>query len=90
MNSWLITIKPFDSESKNKLEVFNESIVLLLAYFGFLFTNYVDKPTSKHIFGYVYLAVLGFGLMVNISVMAFYTIRDFIIKRRALKNKKIV
>ena len=41
MLSWLIIVMPLDEKSKNYLEMTNEFLILILGYYGFLFTDYV-------------------------------------------------
>ena len=41
MLSWLIIVMPLDEKSKNYLEMSNEFLILILGYYGFLFTDYV-------------------------------------------------
>ena len=41
MLSWLIIVKPLDEKSKNYLEMANEFLIVILGYYGFLFTDYV-------------------------------------------------
>lgn len=67
--SWLIIVWPFDSDFKNYLECFNESIVLVMSYLGFLLSDFVESPISRYNFGYLFIGVIGFGLLVNIIVM---------------------
>ena len=40
MLSWLILVKPLDSNSKTYLEMANEFLILILGYFGFLFQHH--------------------------------------------------
>jgi hypothetical protein len=41
MLSWLIIVMPLDEKSKNYLEMANEFLIVILGYYGFLFTDYV-------------------------------------------------
>lgn len=48
MLTWQITVKPLDTIGKNYLDNANEFLVLILGYFGFLFTGYVGDPIYRH------------------------------------------
>lgn len=87
MLTWLIQVKPFDAEYKNKLECFNEFIVLVMSYIDFLFTDYVDNPVLRYTFGYFYIGIIAFGLLVNVTTMGAATIADFVKACKRRKNK---
>jgi hypothetical protein len=78
MLAWLIIFWPFDTNFKNYLECANEFIILMMSYFGFLFTDYVANPVSRYSFGYLYLAIIGTGLLLNIVVMGSTTVMDIV------------
>jgi len=90
MLTWLIQFKPFDTGYKNKLECFNEFIVLVMSYIDFLFTDYVDNPVSRYTFGYFYIGIIAFGLLVNVITMGAATIADCAkaCKRRKYKSSE--
>ena len=90
MLSWLVLVKPFDSMHKNYLECTNEYIVLILAYFGFLFTDYVDNPIARYTFGFLYIGLVALGLAVNVLSMAYQTTNEFLKVYRRWRQKKSV
>jgi hypothetical protein len=69
MLSWLLLVKPFDSQFKNYLESTNEFIVLILSYFGFLFSDYVENPVARYSFGFLYISLIALGLVLNVLAM---------------------
>lgn len=78
MLAWQITVKPLDTIGKQYLENANEFLVLILGYFGFLFTGYVGDPIYRHKFGYLYLGLLAAGLIINLIFAVYTTIKDLI------------
>jgi len=90
MLSWLILVKPFDSEFKNYLECTNESIVLVLSYFGFLFSDYVESPIARYSFGFFYLGLIALGLAINFLGMVWQTSTELLKVYRRWRHKKLV
>lgn len=69
MLCWLLINKPFDTRWKNWLECMNEFIILMMSYFGFLFSDFVASPIARYSFGYLYIGIILFGLVVNVVAM---------------------
>lgn len=78
MFCWLIVYHPFDAKWKNWLECMNEGIILLMSYFGFLFSDYVQSPVARYSFGYLYIAIILAGLLVNAVAMVISSIYDLV------------
>ena len=78
MLSWLLTVRPLDTHNKNYLEMVNEFLILILGYFGFLFTDYVGDPVTRYSFGYLYISLLAFTLFLNICNLGFTSVHDLI------------
>jgi hypothetical protein len=85
MICWLADERPYDEKYKNNLEIANEFLVLILSYFGFLFTDYVPNPVIRYKFGYFYIALLALGLLMNLSTMLSFSILNWIRLRRVKK-----
>jgi len=90
MLSWLVLIKPFDSKFKNYLECTNEAIVLVLAYFGFLFSDYVESPVMRYQFGFFYIGLIALGLSINVLALLWQTFADLLTVYRRWRHKKSV
>lgn len=90
MLSWLILVRPFDSQFKNYLECTNETIVLILAYLGFLFSDYVESPVARYSFGFFYIGLIALGLAINILGMVWQTTTDLMKIYRRWRQKKSV
>ena len=78
MLSWLVIIRPFDTKLKNYLERVNEGIVLVMSYVGFLFSDYVESPVMRYRFGFFYISLIAFGMVVNVLLMVYQFICEFI------------
>ena len=87
---WLAHERPYDERYKNNLEIANEYFVLVLSYFGFLFTDYVPNPVIRYKFGYVYIALLAFGLLMNLGTMVTFSIFNWLRLRRIKKNRLMI
>ena len=92
MLSWLIQVKPFDATYKNYLETFNEFIILSLSYIDFLFTDFVEDPVARYSFGYIYISIIAFGLLINVITMGTASLIDLVraCKRRMNRRKTVV
>jgi len=90
MLSFLVTVRPFDTHLKNYLEYFNEGIVLVMSYLGFLFSDYVESPVVRYRFGFFYISLIALGLVFNVFVMIFQTIKEFLMTYRRWRSKKSV
>lgn len=90
-------VKPFEEPVLNKLEVFNESCILLAATHLFWFTDFVADPETQYACGWSIIGVSVFNIIVNMIVMvkasfrqmkigfyeARYKYREWLIKWRA-------
>ena len=51
--------KPFKSRSRNTVEILEESVIIVLMYHMFCFTDWIDDPMLQFVLGY---SVIGFVL----------------------------
>ena len=51
--------KPFKSRSRNKVEILEESVIIVLMYHMFCFTDWIDDLLLQFVLGY---SVIGFVL----------------------------
>lgn len=71
MISFLISVKPFTEAYLNRMEIFNESTLLVSSYFMFLFTDFVDDVRLRATLGWVYIGIIGVMIGVNWACMIF-------------------
>lgn len=75
--------------ANNFVQIFNESVVLLIVISLVLFTDFVPNPVDRYDLGYALLYIIAFNIAVNITVLIFTIVykiysacRSFFIKRR--------
>jgi hypothetical protein len=94
MMSWFMLVYPLETMAKNYLEMSNEFLIMILGYYGFLFTDYVGDPELRYTFGYIYIGILAGGLVLNVINLVFTSLVDFVrwckYRRHILRQKKIV
>ena len=78
MLCWLLTVKPLESKSKNRLECINEYFILLFTYWQLMFTNFVPVAVTRYLFGYVYLGLLGLLVLTNVGITVHSIFSEFI------------
>jgi len=92
--SWLILVHPLDTMAKNYLEMSNEFLILILGYYGFLFTDYVGDPTMRYTFGYIYIGILAGGLLLNAINLVYTSLVDLVswckYKLYIMRQKKLL
>ena len=67
---------PFESKSQNRLEIFNEVILLSILYQYSLLTFYVDDYKIKKKVGYVMVSLIALVCIVNYGIVIFRLIAD--------------
>ena len=67
---------------------FNNSLVLILSYFPFLFTNLVPDPEARYQAGWIFVGLTAFLVVTNLVVVVKSTIVDTIeeARRRAVEQ----
>ena len=61
---------------------FNNSIVLVLSYFPFLFTNMVPDPETRYKAGWIFIVLIAFMVVVNLIVVVQGTVVETIEEAR--------
>ena len=76
----------------NKMEIFNEAVVLFLSYMLWAFTDYQDYPEVKFDSGWVYVFIIFLMVFFNFSVMIYLSVvlpvKAWWAKRKAAKHAK--
>jgi hypothetical protein len=76
MLSFTVHVRPTTTGNLEMLEIFNEGLVLLCAYYIFLFTDYITDPVMRYQFGWGYIGLLGFGLIFNFMNLVISSLSD--------------
>lgn len=73
----------------NRLEIFNETSVLLVSYHLYYFTDFIDDPVLKYEIGWMIIAVTLLNIVVNIGVIVWLVIKSLsvVIKKLFYKCK---
>ena len=79
-------ILPFKDMLLNKLEIFNESTVILVIIGCLAFTDFLQDAELKHTMGWVVIGIILFNILLNIYIMMRTTYRA--IKEKCIKWKR--
>ena len=89
---YFISVQPMVDSLNNFIHIFNEIVVLIATQSMFLFTNYVDDPVIRYKFGFYFIYLIGFNIVMNLAVLVislckvFYGgIKSWLIKRSKKK-----
>ena len=74
-----------ESDIFDFLAIFNESILLVISYLLFLYTDYVPDPEMRYNFGNIYLYLLYINFSVNLVLLVVEIIRQM--KREFMRCK---
>lgn len=92
-----ITQKPYIVIMLNKMEIFNESTILLLAYLTFGFSDYQDDPEAIFNVGWAYCGIIIANILINFFTICYVSIylpilrycRGHDLRRREYLRKKL-
>lgn len=70
---YLGSTKPFNTQTKNRLEMFNDFCVFNCTLGFMLFTDYVDDLELQYEFGFMLIGVISFNGTINLIII-FYQI----------------
>lgn len=79
---------PFNSASQRKMEIFNESILLMVAYTIICFSAWIPNIETKFKIGYVSVGFVVIHLLINFSLITYNTLKTYIRKCRMQKATK--
>ena len=74
---YLILVRPFETILLNRLEIFNELMVLSASYFLYVYTGILSPDSNSddsliyHWAGYLQMSVSGLQIIVNIAIITF-------------------
>lgn len=74
---YILDSKPMASPFNNQIEVVNEVNMLVFSYFYILFTQFVDDIETRYELGYVFIGVVSFILIVNVSLISSKMYSDY-------------
>ena len=71
-----INLSPYESKLGGFMEKFNDVLVLICAYFLYLFTDLIPSPEDKYYIGWFYDGIIGKIIVANLGVMLTTVFRD--------------
>ena len=80
--------QPFNTHHTNRMEAFNEFMILEVTVLYTSFTNFVPDYKTQFQSGWIYIGVISLGILVNLYPM-FKFFADYI-KIRIIKNLRIL
>jgi hypothetical protein len=81
-------LNPYESAMGGFMAKLNNTLVLVLSYFPFLFTNLVPDPEARYQAGWIFVGLTAFLVVSNLIVVIQYTIVDTLeeARRRAVEQ----
>lgn len=79
--SYLYTYRPLEDPKQMKMELFNETMLLLASQTLFVFTDYLSAgfdPHAKYIFGWYLAGLMIVTVLTNTAVSLFDTLRSLL------------
>jgi hypothetical protein len=64
----------FDDANEQRIEQFNDFLVLLMSQMTFLFTDLILDASHRYLYGWIYCGVAGLLAFVNVAIMAKITL----------------
>ena len=89
-------VRPYDLKMQNRLEMFNEVMIMLNCYFLFLFSEFLPDPEVRYQMGWVNIGMLSIMILVNTTIIIFNKCKSMYkfaklnkIKRKNMKKAKL-
>lgn len=80
MLGYLVSFKPLITPTLNKIEIMNDIFMVLCSYALILFTDFVPDVEVKYTLGAIFTGIIGFILLINLSIILKSMIRSFALK----------
>ena len=92
LNMWLslidvcfkLHLSPYKSKLVGFIMQFNDLLVLICAYFPYLFTDLIPSPEDKYFIGWFYDGSVGAMISANLFIMMETAFYDFVKKIRKM------
>jgi hypothetical protein len=75
-------VYPYDSYLKNRNEVFNEVIMMILTYHILLFTEFINEPSTRYEIGKSFLGFLALLITVNLIILVVDVLQKYFRKKK--------
>ena len=67
---------PYKDPIVNRLELFNEAMIVINTYFLFLYTDFVPSPEDRYTMGWANIGLLSIMVLPNLAFILIKSIRD--------------
>lgn len=71
MITYLVHKWPLETPFATKMEVFNESTIILLTYGLMMFTDFVPDPETRFFLGWCYISISLGNIFVHLTLLVF-------------------
>jgi threonine/homoserine/homoserine lactone efflux protein len=83
-----MVVSPFENSLRNKVEAFDEIIILAIIYHLHLFTDFIDDKELQYIFGFSVIALTCIHLLINMLIIVVEGFKELI--KRIPRIKKLI
>ena len=73
---YIINFKPYEEKTMNRLELFNESFILLTSITALAFTDFVKDKIVQVSVGYFMIGLVVFNLISNMGYILIQSIKN--------------
>lgn len=85
---WYLRLQPHIDTGRVFIEIFNEAMVMALCYLLLIIQAFTFDLKRQYEFGWVYLAIIGFTVLVNLSQILIKMLSEMIARRiRKMRSK---
>jgi len=82
---WNVRVMPFQSTFLNVVYIVNELFFFQLVYLSLLMTPFVPEVEDRYTFGYLYLGVVAFNIVMNFSALMWLLVKEI---QKYMKKRK--
>jgi hypothetical protein len=85
---WYGLARPHKLKADRKLEIYNETSMMLLFYHSLTFSDFVLEPETKYGLGFTFITVFGLIIAVNLFLSFRVSYNSAVIKMKKDKDKE--
>lgn len=80
--------EPYTSKYEHNMELFNESMILVILYIYMCFSDFIENPETKFTMGFVCCIVVSLHFIGNILIIIMVNIREIFRARKEARRAK--
>lgn len=85
--TYLVTYKPIADSHENKIEIFNETCILLFSYMVATCLNVAMPQDMNDLIGFLMIGFTASNIIVNLAIVGMMTVRDMYSVLKDLPNQ---